>query len=443
MENEQFVCQFRNSSYLFIPFCYHDHTAYHSVVELLNAHNGWQLIHDKNLYMLKYVADKFDSKTPERCQCFHFVRKKTEVEDSLYATSPHYFQNAEVRFTFYLKQVHLYCFSTGVGILAFEIQFTENDPMWIATAQYYLKKVSREPVVPVNESGEPLTDKDATLLDLTKTLTKDLADKLPLDFFFYANPSTERANTLTYLDVPEQEDYSKELYYLRRCYSEDFAYNKNPEAEQREIYRAAREITWGISPEAAICLARPAGHKSFVHDVFFKNFNQQYVFMYVLLLHQKYVLFKMLTQLGIGTYNSLATLEEYQKQLYEFETDFVFSRVTEVPQYQNLYHRLTEAFALKEMFSDVREPLASLSEIRKTASEKKQQERDDAVNRSLFMLSLLTFFSALLDSFNFAEVFFSWFCPAGIIKWIQGASLLLVVVAFVYVIKNLISSRKK
>ncbi|MBQ4516974.1 MAG: hypothetical protein II997_00135 [Clostridia bacterium] len=442
METIETVCQFRNSSYLFIPFRYNGNNAYRSLVDQLNNHTGWQLAHDKNLYMLKYVADKFDSKNPERCQCFHFVHKKAG-EEALYATTPHFFQNTETRFTFLLKQIHLYCFSTGVGILAFEMQFTENDPMWIATAEYYLKKVSREKVVPLDKNGDPLVGKEATLLDLTKELTADFAKTLPLDFFFYANPSTERANTLTYLDVPEQEDYAKELYYLRRCYSEDFVYNKNPEAEQQEIYRAAREITWGISPEAAICLARPAGHESFVHDVFFKNFNQQYVFMYVFLLHQKYVLFMMLTQLGIGTYNNLEVLEEHQKRLYEFENDFVFSRVTEVPQYQNLYHRLSEAFALKAMFADVREPLAALSELRKTANERKQQERDNALDRSLFMLSLLTFFSALMDSFNFADSFFSWFCPEGAIKWIQGASMMLVFVVFVYVIKNLISSRKK
>lgn len=328
-------------------------------------------------------------------------------------------------------------------MVAFELQFTENDPLWIATAEYHLKKVSRECVVPLLKDNEPDQKKEMTLLDFAEALSEDLMGDVPFDFFFYANPSTERANSLTYLDVPEQEDYSKELYYLRRCYSEDFAYNKNPESEAKEIYCAGREITWGISPEAAICLARPEGHESFVHDVFFKNFNQHYLFMYVLLLHQKYVLYMMLTQIGIGTYNKLETLEEYQHQLYEFETDFVFSRVTEVPQYQNLYNRLAEAFALKEMFLDVREPLVSLSEIRRTANEKKQQNRDNAVNRSLFMLSLLTFFSALLDSFDFVESFFSWFFDANIIKGIQIGSMALVVLAFVYVIKNLISSKKE
>ena len=57
----------------------------------------------------------------------------------------------------------------------------------------------------------------------------------------------------------------------------------------------------------------------------------------------------LLTKIGIGVYNSLETLEEYRRQLYEFETDFVFSCVSEVPQYQELYDRIVQAFSLKKM----------------------------------------------------------------------------------------------
>lgn len=87
--------------------------------------------------------------------------------------------------------------------------------------------------------------------------------------------------------------------------------------------------------------------------------------MYVLLLHQKYVLYMFLTRIGIGMYNNLATLEEYRQDLYEFETDFVFTCVTEVLQYQNLYYRMTEVFSLKNVYEDIHEPLISLGEIRR------------------------------------------------------------------------------
>ena len=61
----------------------------------------------------------------------------------------------------------------------------------------------------------------------------------------------------------------------------------------------------------------------------------------------------LLTWIGIGANNDLSRLEKYRDQLCEFEMNFVFSCVTEVPQYQLLYDKMVEAFALKKMYEDV------------------------------------------------------------------------------------------
>ncbi len=45
--------------------------------------------------------------------------------------------------------------------------------------------------------------------------------------------------------------------------------------------------------------------------------------------------------------------------------DFVFSCVTEVAQYQRLYDRMTDVFALKDMYEDVNEPIRALTEEKK------------------------------------------------------------------------------
>lgn len=136
---------------------------------------------------------------------------------------------------------------------------------------------------------------------------------------------------------------------MRRCYSDGFIYTEDDKLDEKEIFIPSKDTTWGISPEAAVCLVCPKhGSEKFLRETFYKNFNAQYLFMYIFLLHQKYVLYMFLTKIGIGIYNDLGTLEEYRQELYEFETDFVFSCVTEVPQYQKLYDRMTEAFSLKK-----------------------------------------------------------------------------------------------
>ena len=145
-------------------------------------------------------------------------------------------------------------------------------------------------------------------------------------------------------------------------------------------------------------------------------------------------------KIGIGTYNDLETLESYRQQLYEFETDFVFSCLTEVPQYQNVYERMTKAFALRQMYEDVHEPLISLSEVRRVHSENKQKKRDEKLNNSLFLLSILSFFSALIDSFDFVDSFFGQFLGEIAVKGIQGVCIVGIICIAVYIIYTL---RKK
>lgn len=281
------------------------------------------------------------------------------------------------------------------------------------------------------------------MFEIAQRLVSELSQISEIKFFYYANPSTERANVLTYLEVDPKDDYKRELFYLRRCYSEGFIFAENEKLDADEIYIPSKDTVWGISPEAAVCLACPGfGRQKFIQGTFYKNFNAQYLFMYVLLLHQKYVLYMFLTKIGIGTYNNLDTLEDYRHQLYEFETDFVFSCVTEVPQYQYLYDKMTEAFSLKKMYEDVHEPLISLSEVRRESAENEQKKRDVNVNRALLMLSVLSFFSALVDSFDFVDSFFGWFLGELGVKIVQVCCIIGIVVTVILVFKNLFDSKK-
>ena len=333
--------------------------------------------------------------------------------------------------------MQLYLFRTTVGIVAFQINLENDDPFWVSNAQYHLKKVSREKISCKNVT----TTK--TLLDISKDLVSEFLAISKFSFFYYANPSTERANVLTYLVVEPQDDYKKELFYLRRCYSDGFIYTEDDKLDEKEIFIPSKDTTWGISPEAAVCLVCPKhGSEKFLRETFYKNFNAQYLFMYIFLLHQKYVLYMFLTKIGIGIYNDLGTLEEYRQELYEFETDFVFSCVTEVPQYQKLYDRMTEAFSLKKMYEDVHEPLISLGEIRREAAENAQKKRDGNLNKALLMLSVLSFFSALVDSFDFVESFFGWFLNEAGVRLVQVCCIIGISLIVFLVFKNLFDSRK-
>lgn len=436
----------KNTSYIFIPFRYTEPKDFEVLCDILKSNEEWKCIDEKIQYMLKYVADKIVGKKNGNSQCVHFEltdyglnRTGLNFPNDLWYTLQHVYGGEETCFRFHIISVQLYCFNTTVCILAFRLRFETEDPLRISAAQYYLKKVSREKIL---HEGDKLEKQGTTFLEISRQLMSHLKFPREFIFFFYANPSTERANLLTYLEVEEKDDYRYDLFYLRRCYGEGYLYYEDREADEREIYHATSDVVWGLSPEAAVCLACPyKGRKEFIRQTLFKNFNEQYLFMYILLLHQKYVLYMFLTMIDAEMHSDLEVLEDYRRRLYEFETDFVFSCVTEVPQYRNLYDRMSEAFSLRNMYEDVKEPLTSLAEVRRNDMEKRQNQRDKKVNRALFLLSVLSFFSALIDGFDFVEAFGSLFLAKSVIIPIQTVLVLGILGVLVYVFFVLFSNK--
>ena len=93
------------------------------------------------------------------------------------------------------------------------------------------------------------------------------------------------------------------------------------------------------------------------------------------------------------------------------------------------------------MYEDVQEPLISLREVRRESAEKEQKKRDLNVNKALLMLSILSFFSALVDSFDFANSFFGWFLNDTWVKAIQIGCIVGILFTAILVFKNLLSKK--
>ena len=120
------------------------------------------------------------------------------------------------------------------------------------------------------------------------------------------------------------------------------------------------------------------------------------------------------------------------------QTFVFFPRDGGPPQYQNLYDRMLEVFALRDMYEDVREPLLSLSEMRRSELEKQQKKSDDKMNHALFVLSLLGAVSALADMFQVTEYFFGNTWSERAVGLMQGGCSLLILVIVIYVITNVV-----
>ena len=255
--------------------------------------------------------------------------------------------------------------------------------------------------------------------------------------FFHMGEEPARANALTYLEVPDDpERISRDLFYLRNLYSEEYAWYPDPALEERQIFGTVGYVRWGVSAETAACLGIPELDPSgFLHRVFWGSIRNQYLFLYVYLLHQKYVLFQFLTDISTFSRHDLAALKLYKERLLEFNADYVFSRITDVPQYQLTYERIAEAFRLKELYADVDEPLKTLEELQSGKEKEEEEAREEVLNQALIMLSMLAIFSALVDSFDFIREFFQAYgakMPAEQLQSVIGAvQLFIILVIFV------------
>lgn len=426
--------EMENTSYIFIPFSFGDSDRFRPLVGALKESDHWIQILDKVKYMHRFVAGKLDYSNEETCQCFHFrlndsYRSEYGLPDDGTWCTMRY---KKAMYRFIIRDVQLFLFTTTIGIIAFRITLEETDPFRISDAQYYLKKVSRQPF----ELGSP--DNKSNMLDISKNLMDGFADVCSCDFFYYSCPGEERANLLSFTPAEPKEDFSKELFFLRRCYGEGYRYVKDAGQEQEELLSPSDDVHWGISPEAAACIVCPeaSGRSSFISGTLFKNFNSQYLLMYVLLLHQKYALYLFQTRMSTPDRSDLVKLEEYRSKLYEFEADFVFSCITEVPQYQLLYEKMTAAFALRKMFEDVHEPLTSLGEVRRQAEEKEQEKRDRSLENALIMITMLSIFSAWVDSYDFFGEFLKEMLGAGevAVRAVQLLCFALVIAIGIYVL---------
>lgn len=438
-------------SYIFIPFSMEDPDRFQDLTKAVADSGKWNLEQDNIRYMLKYVSDKYVDADNRSRLFYHFTLRDNRRGDFHIPPAWEWLQSVKTspvngvweHIKFQLRKVHLFCFGTRMCILAYQISLEKTAALDVADALFHLKMASEEveQVLPAGASAAPVR---TTALQLAQALVEEFRAVDSLTFFGHMDPQYARANILTYLEVPDQESYDRELFYLRNNYNRRFLFTRNEELDRKEIFQNTADILWGVTSEASVCLACPdKGNRKFIRNVFLRNFQSEYLFMHVVLLHQKYVLYMLLTELGIGENNDRETLEKYQANLTEFKADFVFSVITEVPQYQELYDYMVRASALERLYQDVQEPLISLGEIRRKREEKEQAKRDSNINSALALLSVLSFFSVMADSIGFVDSIFAMLLPGISPLYAKLGCMGLILLLFVYIFIKLLSKPRK
>ena len=478
----------KNTIYIFVPMSYKDpgemYTHLHNAVlrgwEDSDECPHWKALdrgdenseimkryrHDR--YLLRYIADRFHGRESVegehryRFRGNHFllnddkeaVRRRFDLPP---ADQPCVLIDSASSnpLSFFVKTVQLFTFDTGVFILAFRLVIDTDDPKAVGNAAFTLKKVSATQFYCGDKKNKH------TLLEFAEGIGRNIYERaietkpehagMRFRYFYFQKDGRARANVLTYLmmDSPGEKAFAENgkkigllqddtcrrtLFFLRNCFSEQYTYYEDQEkGEEEEIYVHSDRALWGVTQEAAVCLVYPNYTKEtdFYRGEFYQNLNSSYLLTYVLLLHQKYTLYLFLRNIGDFEHEeNRDELRNYRDRLYRFETGYVFSHISEVPQYQGLYEKLFSNMKLEEMYQDVREPLAMLNKMEQEAEHEEREKQNARLTDAMFVLSILVIFSALTDGFELVEKFFG-FGELGIGHWIGRLLLVLIVAALI------------
>ena len=317
-----------------------------------------------------------------------------------------------------LESARIAFFKTQIGIASFGVNVNSSDPFDIAEAEFLLKQsIERFSADSSWQVQFEFNGTRGTFDQLSRQMMEGLGVKDDCLQFSFFSP-TPRSNLLSLIAVDEvggtdsagdkKSYFERIFYYLRNGYGRGFMYDEN-DFKSRNI--GPENIRWGVSNEVTCCLVSPDLHpegRGFIANSFSKRFRQEYYFMYIWLLHQKYELYSLLTDVSAQRFKGMkekarrALLDGYKRNFAEFETEYVFARVTDVPEYQDLYEILQEKFALQKMYDDVRDPLEMLDEVVQI----EESRRERTMTWLLSGLALFGVFSAYIDSYDFIGKFF-------------------------------------
>lgn len=449
----QFSCA--NSSFFFFPFksdnslnqisadldtsgCWSKMSSFKNGV---NQNNNGDSDNENARYLLKHVGEYFHSSANEQTICIQ--RKLDRSGDAFKNKSVSHIFNMEFQSYdsvsqriishFRIKSANMYCFDTGICLLVIEIKHEEQNLQKISNSLFALKEFYKCGI-----TLSPKSLKDARDLCFKQFLSwNDIITPILLTAFetfsnvivnskhyqFIGNwsvPSYQRIYIMSYIEMtePPKEEY---VFRLSHCYNDSFDFISDTD-DLHATYKNNNTCTWGVSTESAVCFAELSPQKKeFIKGTFFQNINSGYQLLFVLLLHQKYVLQEFLAKNELrklaGNNVDSDIAKKYRDELYLFEQKYNFRYISDVSQYQKLYELIYSSFKIDLLFADVKEPLDAIKSAIEERENMFETERDKKTQKALTVLSIFAFFSAVIDAWEFiSELLVAVSSPESVIK---------------------------
>ena len=313
---------------------------------------------------------------------------------------------------FYIREVHLVLFQTGIGILWFspEVEGCFSSEEDAIDFYYFLKEMARN----LKHNYVFIdSDKDGAKPFFLGTWVDKIVRSISTNITYY--PSRTKVIDGKKRLIPDKclffhcallndnDSVERTIVYLTRGYKNSY---RLPYGISSQLYSPFSNVRYYASSEGC-------GYYALADDdtpAFFSNLkkvNKDYFFLYLLALYQSYTLLHYSELISNklsatrGDYKKYSSklensLDDITTELNVFLAKSVYSSVSHVQHQNEYYNYISEKLKIKENIVSVSAGIEALNNIERNLFEEEEKKKSQLLEGGLTMVSLL----ALLSAFN-------------------------------------------
>ncbi|MDE5820395.1 MAG: hypothetical protein K2I07_13935 [Lachnospiraceae bacterium] len=403
----------RNHSYFFIPFKVKSIDRWKKQIEskVYIKKDGrefvaWKEIVDPiAIHLMKFINTGIGYRTERHC-AYKLMDKRayglpyTNKRDKLLNCTINY-KGQLKEFEIDICNVRIHCFGTRVGFLVYDIWYSQNMGYNdIIEFNYLFSKVGRSTLL--IEDADTLDNIEGCtyLYKLSKEIIGNgLEDEVEL-FFNSPNYIKMESNIFCVYCDEEKKDINNKLFHLCHSYTKEYEYNMKNMDEDFRLYHPYHYIHWGYCQSGISCVYYDVC--DFTHNDFDGKLQNDYYFMYLILLHQRYMLLSLMSEIMNCRSDDSEEWGRIQRGFTIYRLEYSFCVVSDEMPYNRIYKDMREILMINEFensLKDISDRMHMMKreeqhEIEETSANLRGWRTDNALG----LLSLLTVFSAAIDT---------------------------------------------
>lgn len=295
-----------------------------------------------------------------------------------------------------INEIRFSCFGTGVGFLEFFVAYGDLPINAISEFAYKFKKATK---------AKTRTDGKISLYTAAQSLIPEGSDA---ELFFDCTAQFKYECRCLHMIKAEGEQNDEAYLYeqlnlLKRSYNSNFKNKSHAGSSEYDmIYEPYDYDKWGGSQEALVNIVCETGQQDtdfFVNNYKYEHLYNDYHFLYLLLLNQRFSAVHYIAQIAESEKLSPREFDKLNKRVVQLKTSYSFRVVSNDQFYQNVYSKMYKILDIDFLLDDIQDNESQMAVLQSAHSVKTEK----MTSKFLFGISLLSLFSALIDAAGFFD----------------------------------------